>query len=607
MRIVRLRRRSARGALWSRTFTPAAQYTTNTPVIDRSSNTLYLVSKDQDDQGANWLHAIDITTGNDRPGSPVAISGSVPGDGDDSVNGEITFPASHANSRPGLLLLNGVVYCAFSFNSDARPYHGWIFGYSYSGTAFTRTAVFCSTPAALGQSSNFAGCAGGIWQAGKGLVSDGSSIYCSTANGDFTAASGGRNYSMCVLRLDPQLGVQDWFSPADEKSWSDQDLDLGNCGPVLIPGTRLLFVGGTKYGRGHLIDGASMGHFNASSDSCLQTLTVSGNDQVGQNPIAWNGSSGTFVYLWPGGSALQQFQLQGSAFSPAGPAHSNGNTTGGNLAISANAGANGILWGQDFKGTVHAYAAADVATELWNSEMNPSRDRLGSSAHFAFPTIANGMVYVGSGAQSIVVYGLLGASALQSGSIYEVYVKHSEKALDLKGFGTADGTLIQQWTPNGGANQQWKLDNMGGGAWRFTSHFSGKVMDVEGASLADGAQVFAWSDNGGSNQRWLLADEGGGWFKVTSQHSGKVLDVYGLSQADGAKVQQWDDNGGNNQRWRFDLVPPTGTARIDARAMESATTSSRQLIAVFPLIPPQRAIALDEGALVFIRLVAAPR
>ncbi len=594
-------------ALWSRSFTPAAQYTTATPVIDRAAGNLYLVTKDRDDLGTNWLHAIDLVGGAERPGSPVAIAASVPGNGDDSANGHVTFPASHANCRPGLLLLNGVVYCAFSFNSDARPYHGWIIGYSYSGSAFTRTAAFCSTPDALGQSSNFAGCAGGIWQAGKGLASDGSAIYCSTANGDFTANANGRNYSMCVLKLSPGLSVLDWFSPANEKNWSDQDLDLGNSGPVLIPGTSLLFTGGTKYGRGHLVARTSMGHFNASHDSCLQTIGVSGDDRVGQNPIGWNGAGGPFVYLWPQGSALQQLRLQGTSFSPAGAFHSNANTAGGNLALSASGAANAILWAQDFAGTLHAYDATDVSHELWNSGMDSSRDALGSSAHFAFPTIAGGKVYAGSGAHGIAVYGLLGTAGLQSGGIYEVFVKHSGQVLDLKGASTTDGTPIQQWPLTGGINQKWLLEDMGGGAWRFTSHDSGKVMDVTGASQTPGTPVIAWSDHGGDNQRWLLTDEGGGWFKVVAKHSRQCLDVAGRSLVEGAQVQQWTDNSGDNQRWRFDLVPPTAIADLQRRRDDASARIRQAILASFPVAVPERPVVLADGAeLLFRQVLARP-
>ena len=51
-----------------------------TPVIDRATNTLYLVARTKE-SGAyvQRLHALDIATGLSRPGSAVKITASVPG------------------------------------------------------------------------------------------------------------------------------------------------------------------------------------------------------------------------------------------------------------------------------------------------------------------------------------------------------------------------------------------------------------------------------------------------------------------------------------------------------------------------------------------------
>jgi hypothetical protein len=413
--------------LWHTPLLKSATYTTATPVIDPATNILYVLSKtDNDNTGKTYLHAYDITTGAEKTGSPIQVTASAPGSGAGNVNGVVSFdgPASsgrfHANDRTGLLLLNGVVYTSFAHNSDSYPYHGWILGYSYDGTKFTQTAVFCTTPN---------GGDGGIWQAGKGLTADNNGyIYCSVGNGTFDAdktfadyASGKittTDFSMCYLKLRASdLKVIDWFAPYDESDLSNNDLDLGNSGLIGIPGTTRLFGGATKFGTGFLLDSANLGRFTPNGpDNVLQRLDhLSGQDSVGQNPIAWDASSLKYVYLWPGGSNLEQFALDPNTgtFTVTGdPTHiykqTTGLTNGGSLAVSANGSTNGILWAVGNDNVVRAFDASDVSkTPLWTSAVNSSRDRLGSVGHFQFPTVVHGKVYVPTGTGSIVAYGLL--------------------------------------------------------------------------------------------------------------------------------------------------------------------------------------------------------
>ncbi len=236
---------AASAFLWRHQFTNSAQWTQCAPAIDIQNQIIYVLTKDNNDNGATRMRALSLTTGAELPGSPITVAASVPGTGDGSVNGVVSFDTSHANCRPGLLLLNGVVYCAFAHNTDSFPYHGWIFGYHYDGTQFTQSAVFNTSPN---------GGLDGIWQAGKGLSADlDGNIYCSIGNGTFDPAHG--SYGMCYLKLSsPNLTVLDWFAPYDEQAQSDADNDLGNTGLVGIPGTNRLFAGATKFGTAFLLD-----------------------------------------------------------------------------------------------------------------------------------------------------------------------------------------------------------------------------------------------------------------------------------------------------------------------------------------------------------------
>jgi len=91
---------------------------TGTPVIDPSTNTLYVVAMTKRDNLIfHRLHALDVRSGAERPGSPVSIAASVPGTGDralSSTSTTVTFDSYFYKNRAGLLLLNGVVYTGWT-------------------------------------------------------------------------------------------------------------------------------------------------------------------------------------------------------------------------------------------------------------------------------------------------------------------------------------------------------------------------------------------------------------------------------------------------------------------------------------------------------------
>ena len=500
------------GPVWAATLPNSATYTTAAPVIDQTTNTIYVLTKtDNDDTGQTYLRAFDLAEGLEKPGSPIQVQASAAGTGDGSVIGHVFFdgPASsgrfHANDRAALLLLNGVVYTSFAHNTDSFPYHGWILGYHYDGTKFTQTAVFCTTPN---------GGDGGIWQAGKGLTADANGfIYCSVGNGTFDANTGGPDYGMCFLKLRASdLSVVDWFAPHDESTLSNEDLDLGNIGVVALPGTDRLFGGGTKFGSGFVLDSTNLGKFTPNGpDKCVQRLDgITGNDSVGQNPIAWASSSGTFVYLWAYGSQLQQFKLDSNtgAFSPAGPyKETSGLTHGGSLAVSAAGTGGGVLWTVGSDSVVRAFDATDVSKPaLWTSAGNSSRDALPSVGHFQFPTVVNGKVYVPTNAHSIVVYGMLTPATSHTHLLWNdtngrvaLWNVAGDGTVGVQGFGPysgdapgsvwhatdlatgPDGLSHLLWNNTDGRVALWTVDNGGGvsatgfgpftdgGTWRATA------------------------------------------------------------------------------------------------------------------------------------------
>ena len=176
---------------------------TATPVIDRglgANGTIFVTAMSK--SGSIYhqrLHALDLGTGQEVSGSPVEIQASFPGSGPhNDGSGSVTFDPGAYKERPGLLLLNGVVYTAWASHCDFAPYTSWIIGYDENSLAQVKVLNLdpngTATSAFLPDGSGNA-----FWNSGAGPAADSSgNIYALTANGPFEASlvnafpSGGR-------------------------------------------------------------------------------------------------------------------------------------------------------------------------------------------------------------------------------------------------------------------------------------------------------------------------------------------------------------------------------------------------------------------------------
>ncbi len=204
---------------------------TGTPVIDPSTDTLYVIAKTQQVTAtktidALTLYALNVKTGALEDGRPVVIKATVVGHGAGESRGKVTFEAEWQIERPGLLLDNGVVYAAFGSLDDHGPYHGWVIGYSASTLA--QVAVFNDTPNSIDKYGN----EGGVWMDGGGLAADASGdIYLMTGSGQFEPAQG--SYADAAVKLTPSLKLTDYFAPQGTQQLDKEDLDLGSGGVLL--------------------------------------------------------------------------------------------------------------------------------------------------------------------------------------------------------------------------------------------------------------------------------------------------------------------------------------------------------------------------------------
>jgi Big-like domain-containing protein len=402
---------------------------TSTPVIDPSTGTMYVEAESRESGiYVDRLHALDITTGLGRSQSPTIITATVPGTGAGSSNGNITFnPARHLN-RPGLLLVNGIVYLAYgSRGCDAMPFHGWLF--AYDGTTLAQQAVLNVTPN---------GEDGAIWMSGAGVAADSNAnLFLATGNGTFDNTNiPATQLGDSILKLalnGNQFSLLDYFSPFNESTLDSDDLDLGSGGVLLLPDQpgphphELVEVGKSR--QIFVVDRDQMTANNLhncltncdNQDSqIVQESTAAG--FMFSGPAYWNNT----VYLWGAGGLLKSFAVSNGLLtqSSQSPASTLIQFPGATTAISANGNANGIVWAVDATQNVpqkgiatgpsilYAFDATNLTNILYTStQAANNRDMAGPSNKFVVPTIANGKVYFGTQTE-LDIYGLLPVTPL---------------------------------------------------------------------------------------------------------------------------------------------------------------------------------------------------
>jgi hypothetical protein len=385
-----------------------------TPVIDPSTKTIYLVTKTKAGNAYHQrLHALSLTTGAEATNSPVEISSSAityPGNCDGGT--ALTFNAQTENQRPGLALVNNVVYVSWASHGDVDPYHGWVVGYKTADLSVA--GILNTSPNA---ESGKAYCRGGIWMSGGAPAADadGSNLYFITGNGVYDSNGDlGNSY----LKVTPStMQVNDFFTPGNQDALDMSDSDVGSSGTALLidqtagPVSHLL-VGGSKASIIYVLNRDDLGKINAT-DNVVQEFSVNGHSF--STPAFWNNALYYFGVQFGGTQVGQSFTFVPSkgtfTTTPASQTPTGFGFPGATPTISATpSGTNGIVWAIDSgafgnndnasvagPAILHAYNAGNIAAELWNSsQASGSRDKAGNAVKFTVPTVANGKVYIGT-------------------------------------------------------------------------------------------------------------------------------------------------------------------------------------------------------------------
>jgi iron transport multicopper oxidase len=399
---------------------------TATPVIDPTTNIAYLTYKTYvsgSSGPARWfMDAISVATGKTVSGFPVELSGSA-----QNAPARKFQPATELQ-RPGLLLMNGVVYAAFGSDCDTTPWDGWVFGVSTAGAI---TARWVADQTAEGA---------GIWQSGAGLTSDGEGrILLSTGNGGAptTPALGteppenlGESVVQLQVQSDGSLKAVDFFAPFDAASLDTWDADFASGGVTGLPdayfgtpATPHLAVAVGKDGYVYLLNRDSLGGMGqgpGGSDDVVQRIGPYGG--VWSRPGVWPGEGGwVYIPTASGGESsagssgnlrVYQYGLSGAGtpalslqatssepfgFSSSAPVITSNGTQPGSALVW-------IVWAPNGSGEgaqLRAYAPIPSKGEpvlLWSAPV-------GTSAKFALPGVGAGRLYVGTRDGHVLAFG----------------------------------------------------------------------------------------------------------------------------------------------------------------------------------------------------------
>jgi hypothetical protein len=416
-----------------------------TPVISldqHGGGTLYVVTNDS--PRAEHLHALDITNGKPRPGSPMLIAPE-------------GFRPATTYERTGLALVNGVIYGGWRANEFSKlAEHGWVM--AFDAHTLKLISAFNTTPDGdtvvhgpnLGNGLSL-GNPGSVWQSTTGLSVDADgNVYPVTGNGPFTANKGGHSYGDSFLKLrliKGKLSLVDYFTPFDQQCLVVWDHDLGSSGNLLLPDQEgahpHLMLSVSKGGRLYLVDRDHLGKFVSVSELDCNTPPKQNThvDHVVQEsqegllpglfmaPVYWQAPNGKqYVYVsgadadHGGGDTIKAFELANGQLNltPAMQTDLIYGYPGAGIVVTSNGNkaGTGILWALQpgyctagrcephSPAILHAYDATNLSRELYTSGQNPGRDGMDSYQEFTRPVVADGKVFVCS-QSTLYIYGLL--------------------------------------------------------------------------------------------------------------------------------------------------------------------------------------------------------
>ncbi|KAH9875190.1 hypothetical protein J1614_004680 [Plenodomus biglobosus] len=290
-----------------------------------------------------YLYGVYLSTLADLYKFPLFID-DVPADNDPRK----MFLGGLALQRPALLLLGEVLYAGFGGLCDAFNYTGSIVAVNLATRSIYRwtTQSGPSSPYTTDWTAWHGGGAGGIWQAGMGLSSNGQDVFFTVDNGadpyagnssaalipqSGKSAQGVLSETVVRIRLNedagsgsgsnatrtPGITLIDYFRPSDFLHDAGQDIGSGSIAlldPTVFatPRASRLAVATSTNPKMYVLDADDLGGYRNGpngSDAVLQVVPLPGEvfGGVGSYP-----REGGFVYVNPGNGPLSAYRFGGA-------------------------------------------------------------------------------------------------------------------------------------------------------------------------------------------------------------------------------------------------------------------------------------------------------
>jgi hypothetical protein len=292
----------------------------STPTINLRTHTMYVVVYTLSSGTPTYrLHALDLATLADKPGSPVTISASHA-----LANGSTySFNPGVQRQRSALLQSHGNVYAGFASFCDFSPdkSRGWLLGWNAATMAALGANKLTDTqptaPICYGKPFYLSS----IWMSGYGVAAEqDGDIFFVTGNSNCTANTytGTTNIQESVVKMKSDLSsVLDLFTPSNVFPLDQADLDYGSAGVMVIPDqpgpVPKLAVAAGKDGRLFIINRAT-GNMGG-----LHNPDIPKNVQIGAcwcGPSYYEGSDGVGRVVSSGGFTVKSWKIN-TALSPA--------------------------------------------------------------------------------------------------------------------------------------------------------------------------------------------------------------------------------------------------------------------------------------------------